>query len=86
LFRPAVGQYAENQRISAIRKVYQRGVVVPMVNVEGLWNDYCIFERVSIFANSVFNLDLGHQPESVRKADQRPQQRPSECAKSGTLA
>ncbi|KAI6184025.1 Suf domain-containing protein [Aphelenchoides bicaudatus] len=42
---PAVGQYAENQRISAIRKVYQRGVSVPMANVESLWNDYCVFER-----------------------------------------
>jgi cleavage stimulation factor subunit 3 len=45
LFSPAVGQYAENQRISAIRKVYQRGVVVPMMNVENLWNDYCTYER-----------------------------------------
>ncbi|KAI6196948.1 Suf domain-containing protein [Aphelenchoides besseyi] len=42
---PAVGQYAENQRISAIRKVYQRGVLVPMLQVESLWNDYCVFER-----------------------------------------
>ncbi|KAI6188328.1 Suf domain-containing protein [Aphelenchoides besseyi] len=42
---PAVGQYAENQRISAIRKVYQRGVLVPMLQVENLWNDYCVFER-----------------------------------------
>jgi len=42
---PAVGQYAENQRISAIRKVYQRGVIVPMVNVENLWNEYCSYER-----------------------------------------
>lgn len=47
IFSPAVGQYAENQRISAIRKVYQRGVIVPMINVENLWNDYCTYERVS---------------------------------------
>ena len=33
----AVGSYAENQKITAIRKVYQRGIVNPMVNIENLW-------------------------------------------------
>ena len=33
----AVGSYAENQKITAIRKVYQRGVVNPMANIESLW-------------------------------------------------
>ena len=33
----AVGSYAENQKISAIRKIYHRGVVIPMLNVENLW-------------------------------------------------
>ncbi|KAG8235250.1 hypothetical protein J437_LFUL014737 [Ladona fulva] len=71
----AVGSYAENQKISAIRKVkmfafinliinnlanrysinaeyhflyyrvYQRGVVNPMVNIEQLWKDYMAFEQ-----------------------------------------
>ncbi|XP_037072313.1 protein suppressor of forked-like [Pollicipes pollicipes] len=41
----AVGSYAENQKISAIRKVYQRGVVTPMNNVEILWKDYMTFEN-----------------------------------------
>jgi hypothetical protein len=72
MFRPAVGQYAENQRISAIRKVYQRGVVVPMVNVEGLWNDYCTFERVSFLkvVACIKNTCLEYQSEFVRKIDQ----------------
>ncbi|KAF4513873.1 UNVERIFIED_CONTAM: hypothetical protein B566_EDAN017209 [Ephemera danica] len=41
----AVGSYAENQRISAVRKVYQRGVVNPMTNIEQLWKDYIQFEQ-----------------------------------------
>ncbi|WKX97652.1 hypothetical protein Q1695_013373 [Nippostrongylus brasiliensis] len=42
---PAVGQYAENQRISAVRKIYQRGISTPMVNIESLWSDYCTYEK-----------------------------------------
>ncbi|PSN52680.1 Cleavage stimulation factor subunit 3 [Blattella germanica] len=41
----AVGSYAENQKISAVRKVYQRGVINPMVNIEQLWKDYMNFEQ-----------------------------------------
>ncbi|XP_021344341.1 cleavage stimulation factor subunit 3-like, partial [Mizuhopecten yessoensis] len=41
----AVGSYAENQRITAVRKVYQRGVVNPMINIEALWKDYCAYEN-----------------------------------------
>ncbi|XP_039293116.1 protein suppressor of forked isoform X2 [Nilaparvata lugens] len=41
----AIGSYAENQKISAVRKVYQRGVVNPMVNIEALWKDYMAFEQ-----------------------------------------
>jgi cleavage stimulation factor subunit 3 len=33
----AVGSYAENQKISAIRKVYQKAVVNPMMNIEQCW-------------------------------------------------
>ncbi|ELT99142.1 hypothetical protein CAPTEDRAFT_164574 [Capitella teleta] len=40
----AVGSYAENQRITAVRKVYQRGAVNPMLNIEALWREYCAFE------------------------------------------
>ncbi|XP_011167084.2 protein suppressor of forked [Solenopsis invicta] len=41
----AVGSYAENQKISAVRKVYQRGVINPMINMEQLWKDYMSFEQ-----------------------------------------
>ncbi|XP_012271030.1 protein suppressor of forked isoform X2 [Orussus abietinus] len=41
----AVGSYAENQKISAVRKVYQRGVINPMINMEQLWKDYMAFEQ-----------------------------------------
>ena len=33
----AVGSYAENQKIAWIRKVYQRAVVNPMLNIEQAW-------------------------------------------------
>lgn len=41
----AVGSYAENQRITAVRKIYQRGVVTPMWNIETLWKEYCAYEN-----------------------------------------
>ncbi|KAF2368245.1 Suppressor of forked [Trinorchestia longiramus] len=40
-----IGSYAENQKIMAVRKVYQRGVVTPMANIETFWKDYLDFER-----------------------------------------
>jgi len=45
--REAVGSYAENQRITAVRRVYQRGCVNPMINIEQLWRDYGKYEEVS---------------------------------------
>ncbi|KAF6206292.1 hypothetical protein GE061_017522 [Apolygus lucorum] len=41
----AVGSYAENQKITAVRKVYQRGVVNPMMKIENLWKDYMAYEQ-----------------------------------------
>jgi len=41
----AAGSYAENQKISAIRKIYHRGIVIPMLNVESLWKEYIAFEN-----------------------------------------
>ncbi|XP_026478167.1 protein suppressor of forked isoform X2 [Ctenocephalides felis] len=41
----AVGSYAENQKISAVRKVYQKAVVTPIIGIEHLWKDYISFER-----------------------------------------
>lgn len=43
----AVGSYAENQKISAVRKVYQRGIINPMTGMETLWKDYIAFEQVN---------------------------------------
>ncbi|UYV69573.1 CSTF3 [Cordylochernes scorpioides] len=43
--REAIGSYAENQRITAVRKVYQRGIVTPMINIEQLWKDYVANEQ-----------------------------------------
>ncbi|XP_071941961.1 cleavage stimulation factor subunit 3-like isoform X2 [Antedon mediterranea] len=41
----AVGSYAENQRITAVRRVYQRGIVNPMINIDALWKDYVQYEN-----------------------------------------
>ncbi|KAF9807427.1 hypothetical protein SFRURICE_005385 [Spodoptera frugiperda] len=41
----AVGSYAENQKISAVRKVYQRAVTTPIIGIETLWKDYIAFEQ-----------------------------------------
>jgi len=46
--REAIGSYAENQRITAVRKVYQRGVVNPMISIELLWKEYNAFEHVRV--------------------------------------
>lgn len=39
------GSFAENQRISQVRKIYQKGVVTPMSNIENLWKDYNSYEQ-----------------------------------------
>ncbi|CAG0891962.1 unnamed protein product [Cyprideis torosa] len=41
----AQGTYAENQKITAIRKVFQRGVINPMMGLEQLWKDYVAYEQ-----------------------------------------
>lgn len=45
-YSDAVGSYAENQKITAVRRVYQRGCVNPMINIEQLWKDYVAYEQV----------------------------------------
>lgn len=54
----ASGSFAENQKITAIRKVYQKGVMNPMINVDQLWKDYCAFENVKHFKKRMFNIVL----------------------------
>ena len=41
----ATGSYAENQKITAIRKVYQKGITTPIIGIENLWKDYVSFEQ-----------------------------------------
>ena len=48
----AAGSYAENQKISAIRKIYHRGIVIPMLNVESLWYAYIISFIINLFINT----------------------------------
>jgi hypothetical protein len=44
--RDVKGQYAENQKITAIRKIYKKGLATPMANIDQLWADYCAYEKV----------------------------------------
>ena len=44
--REVSNAYAENQKIVAIRKVYHRAIILPIINVEQLWKDYNTFEQV----------------------------------------
>lgn len=41
----ATGSYAENQKITAVRKVYQKAVVTPIIGIEVLWKEYILFEQ-----------------------------------------
>ncbi|KAF7493188.1 Cleavage stimulation factor subunit 3 [Sarcoptes scabiei] len=41
----AKGSYAENQKISAVRRVYQRGIIIPMSNIENFWKEYLAYEQ-----------------------------------------
>ncbi|CAF4590978.1 unnamed protein product, partial [Rotaria sp. Silwood2] len=43
-FSEAVGSDAENKKMTAVRKVYQKGIMTPMTNVELLWKEYCTYE------------------------------------------
>src|ERR1700685_4288987 len=40
-----VGSYAENQKITATRKIYHRGIATPMAGIENLWKEYVAFEQ-----------------------------------------
>lgn len=51
----AQGNYAENQKISAVRRVYQRGIVIPMMNIEVFWKEYLAYEQVNHFS-AIVNL------------------------------
>lgn len=43
-FEP-IGSFAENQKITAIRKVYQKAVLTPIIGIEVLWKEYIQFEH-----------------------------------------
>ena len=56
VYSEAVGSYAENQRITTVRKVYQRGCVNPMINIEQLWREYSQYEQVTSLLSRVIYL------------------------------
>lgn len=41
----ATGSFAENQKITAVRKVYQKAVITPIIGIEILWKEYIQFEQ-----------------------------------------
>ncbi|VDP79559.1 unnamed protein product [Echinostoma caproni] len=44
-FKQVQGSYAESQKITATRRVYQRAIVTPMLGIETIWRDYCMYEN-----------------------------------------
>jgi cleavage stimulation factor subunit 3 len=40
-----VGSYAENQKITTTRKVYQKGIATPFAGIENFWKEYVDFEK-----------------------------------------
>ncbi|VDO98253.1 unnamed protein product [Soboliphyme baturini] len=65
---PAVGSYAENQKISAVRKVFHRGIVTPLFNIEQIWGEYCTFEKSvnSVLAEKLI-ADKGRDYQNARR-------------------
>lgn len=43
--REVDGSYLDSQRITAVRKAYQEGVLNPMFHIETLWKEYIAFEQ-----------------------------------------
>lgn len=43
--RDVDGSYLDSQRITAVRKAYQEGVMNPMFHIDTLWKDYIAFEQ-----------------------------------------
>lgn len=41
----AAGSFAENQKITAVRRVYQKAVLTPIIGIEVLWKEYIQFEQ-----------------------------------------
>ncbi|VEL15669.1 unnamed protein product [Protopolystoma xenopodis] len=39
------GSYAESQKITATRRVFQRAIITPMLGIETIWRDYCMYEN-----------------------------------------
>ena len=53
-FDAAGSSYAENQKISAIRRIYHRGVIIPMLNVENLWYEKYEFNNLKSITTTTF--------------------------------
>ncbi|XP_065826444.1 cleavage stimulation factor subunit 3-like [Oscarella lobularis] len=39
------GTFAENQKITAVRKVFQKAIATPLLNIEAIWKAYTQFEQ-----------------------------------------
>ena len=44
----ATNSFAEEQKVSAVRKVYQEACSQPLLDVETVWKDYQAFEQVGL--------------------------------------
>uniref|UniRef100_A0A8R1DTG2 Suf domain-containing protein n=1 Tax=Caenorhabditis japonica TaxID=281687 RepID=A0A8R1DTG2_CAEJA len=73
---PAHGQYAENQRISAVRKIYARALANPMHNLDSIWNDYCAYEKaINMTLAEKLIAERGKEYQNARRVEKELQNR-----------
>ncbi|CAI2340027.1 unnamed protein product [Caenorhabditis sp. 36 PRJEB53466] len=72
---PAIGQYAENQRITAVRKVYQKALATPMHNLDAIWGDYCAYEKaINMTLAEKLISERGKEYQNARRVEKELQQ------------
>ncbi|EGT53338.1 CBN-SUF-1 protein [Caenorhabditis brenneri] len=67
---PAVGQYAENQRITAVRRIYQKVLGTPMHNLDTIWTDYCNYEKgINLTLAEKLIVERGKEYQNARRVE-----------------
>ncbi|EFO86298.1 hypothetical protein GCK72_004918 [Caenorhabditis remanei] len=72
---PAIGQYAENQRITAVRRIYQKALATPMHNLDSIWADYCAYEKnINMTLAEKLIAERGKDYQNARRVEKELQQ------------
>lgn len=63
-----IGSYADNQKMEAVRKVYQSGIITPMANSDLLWKDYFNFEtKINAVQSKKIQEERGSNEAFIKK-------------------